>query len=132
MSSNYLEHANVTVNDPKTSADLLCRVFDWQIRWQGAAMDVGETVHVGNANSYIAFYTQSDVAAKSMNTYKVAGAANHLGIVVDDLQDVRNRVEAEGLSPGELYDYEPGLRFYFFTPDGIEIEVVSYSQATSD
>jgi len=57
----------------------------------------------------------------------VAGAANHLGIVVDNLQDIRERVEAEGLTPGELHDYEPGLRFYFFTPDGIEIEVVSYT-----
>ena len=127
MSSNYLEHANVTVNDPKLSADLLCRVFDWQIRWQGAAMDVGETVHVGTANSYIAFYTQPGVSGESIDTYKVAGAANHLGIVVDDLEEIRERVQAEGLTPGELYDYEPGQRFYFFTPDGIEIEVVSYS-----
>jgi len=127
MSSNYLEHANVTVNDPKASADLLCRVFDWQIRWQGASLDVGETVHVGNTNSYIAFYTQPDVTVKSIDTYKVAGSANHLGIVVDDLQEIRERVVAEGLTPGEIYDYEPGLRFYFFTPDDIEIEVVAYN-----
>ena len=28
-------------------------------------------------------------------------------------------------------DYEPGRRFYFFDPDGIEYEVVSYSEPRS-
>jgi len=127
MTNNYLEHANVTVSDAKATADLLCRIFDWEIRWQGTSLEVGEAVHVGNANSYISFFTQPDVAPQSIDTYKVAGATNHLGIVVDNLQDIRDRVKAEGLTPGELYDYEPGLRFYFFTSDGIEIEVVSYT-----
>ncbi|MEC7669548.1 MAG: VOC family protein, partial [Pseudomonadota bacterium] len=31
------------------------------------------------------------------------------------------------LIPHNHADYEPGKRFYFDTPDGIEIEVVSYA-----
>ena len=31
-----------------------------------------------------------------------------------------------GLTPFSHGDYEPGRRFYFFDPDGIEYEVISY------
>jgi hypothetical protein len=37
------------------------------------------------------------------------------------------RVIAAGLRPFSHADYEPGRRFYFLDPDGIEYEVVSYS-----
>ena len=36
------------------------------------------------------------------------------------------RVVAAGLVPFSHDDYEPGRRFYFLDPDGIEYEVVSY------
>jgi hypothetical protein len=32
-----------------------------------------------------------------------------------------------GLTPFAHGDYEPGRRFYFFDPNGIEFEVVSYA-----
>ena len=35
-------------------------------------------------------------------------------------------VVAAGLTPFSHADYEPGRRFYFLDPDGIEYEVVSY------
>jgi len=41
-----------------------------------------------------------------------------------DATDARGR--AEGLTPFSHGNYEPGRRFYFFDPDGIEYEVVSY------
>lgn len=126
MTSNYLEHANITVAEPEKSADLLCRIFDWEIRWQGQGMDVGHTVHVGNANSYVAFYTQPDISNDKMDSYRTLRMTNHLGIVVENFEEIHKRVVAEGLTPGQVYEYEPGRRFYFHTPDDIEIEVVSY------
>lgn len=127
MSSINLEHANVTVQDPDTSAALLCRLFDWKIRWQGDAMDNGRTVHVGSEQSYIALYTQPDVETVNVNSYAAHGQMNHLGVVVDNIEGIRERVTGEGLVITSEADYEPGLRFYFDTPDGIEIEVVSYA-----
>ena len=34
-----------------------------------------------------------------------------------------------GLEPFSHGDYEPGRRFYFLDPDGIEYEVISYGRA---
>ncbi len=50
-----------------------------------------------------------------------------MGIVVDDLDAVEQRVIAAGLTPTNHDDYEPGRRFYFDDPDGIEFEIVSYA-----
>jgi glyoxylase I family protein len=52
---------------------------------------------------------------------------NHIGVEVDDLDATEARVIAAGLTPFNHGDYEPGRRFYFFDPDGIEYEVVSYA-----
>jgi len=51
--------------------------------------------------------------------------------LVDDLAGVEHRVIASGLTPFGDDDYDPGRRFYFFDPDGIEYEIVSYSQTTA-
>ena len=128
MSTSYLEHANITVQNPNATAELLCRLFDWKIRWEGEAMEVGHTVHVGSETSYIALYTQPAASPSPVNTYSHAGSMNHLGVVVEDLDLLEARVKADGLSITSRADYEPGRRFYFDIPDGIEIEAVSYSE----
>ena len=117
----------VTVRDPDASAALLCRLFDWKVRWQGDAKDVGRTVHVGNEQSYIAFYTQPDAKSGRVDTYAAFGQMNHHGVVVDDIDKIEARVKSEGFKTKNHTDYEPGRRFYFDTSDGIEIEVVSYA-----
>jgi catechol 2,3-dioxygenase-like lactoylglutathione lyase family enzyme len=127
MSTINLEHANVTVTDPDASAALLCRLFDWKVRWEGTAMDAGRTVHVGSEDTYIALYSQPDVTSANVNSYATQGQMNHLGVVVENLNDIKQRVTGEGLIITSEADYEPGRRFYFDTPDGLEIEVVSYS-----
>jgi len=53
-----LEHVNITVGDPDHIADLLTKLFDWEVRWSGASMNNGYTVHVGSDQSYIALYTR--------------------------------------------------------------------------
>ena len=35
MTNATLEHGNITVSDPDQTADRLCKLFDWRIRWQG-------------------------------------------------------------------------------------------------
>lgn len=121
-----LEHVNVTVADPATSADLLCRLFGWRIRWQGPGMTTGRTIHVGGDDSYVALFTYGDARPSREESYRTIAGLNHIAVVVDDLDATEARVKAAGLTPMNHADYEPGRRFYFDTPDGIEIEVVSY------
>ena len=91
---------------------------------------LGYTVHIGTETSYIAVYSGSNPAQtvpKEDASYETRGALNHIGVVVDDLDAVEAKVTALGLKAHSHADYEPGRRFYFHDPDGVEIEVVSYN-----
>jgi len=125
MTSLRLEHVNVTVRDPKRTAAILMDVFGWHVRWAGEARDGGHTIHVGSGEHYMALYTGRDETYSDEDFIK-GRPLNHVGVEVDDLDATEARVVAAGLTPFSHGDYEPGRRFYFFDPDGIEYEVVSY------
>ena len=122
----YLEHANVTVSDPKATAAMLHDIFDWKTRWEGASKNAGYSVHVGSDTSYVALYTPPQTEAVETNSYTRVGGLNHLAVVVDRLDAVEAKVKAAGYETHSHADYEPGRRFYFHDRDGIEIEVVQY------
>ncbi len=126
MAAGILEHANFSVSDPQRTADMLCALFDWRIRWSGASIHDGHTMHVGGQDSYLAIYARDDMRKAVPNDYRTVGAMNHIGVVVDDLDAVEARVVAAGFRTTNHGDYEPGRRFYFHDHDGIEFEVVSY------
>lgn len=128
MATARLEHINYTVANPQQHAELLCRLFDWHIRWSGDAIHDGQTVHVGSDTSYVALYRHADSEKATTQSHDRFGGLNHLGVVVDDLDATEQRVISEGLEPHSHADYEPGRRFYFHTSDGVEIEVVSYEK----
>ena len=125
MSALRLEHVNVTVSDPERVAALLEDLFDWRIRWRGAAASGGHTIHVGADAFYVALYRPPNGAATQFGKGQ---PLNHIGVEVDDLDATEARVVAAGLKPFSHGDYHPGRRFYFLDPDGIEYEVVSYAR----
>lgn len=125
MASPRIEHVNVTVSDPERAARLMTEVFGWQVRWQGPARDGGRTIHIGSPDHYVALYTGRDVAYTA-DDFAKGRPLNHIGVEVDDLAATEARVVAAGLEPFNHGDYEPGRRFYFLDPDGIEYEIVSY------
>ena len=128
MSKSVLEHVNLTVSDPKATANMLCDLFDWQIRWSGDAKLGGVTYHVGEEDTYLAIYTlhghDTDAAPEFA---RVRGGLNHIGVLVEDLSQAEQRVIAAGFKPHSHGDYEPGRRFYFDDADGIEYAIVSYA-----
>ena len=126
MTQARLEHVNITVEDPGKTADCLCMLFDWHIRWRGEAIHGGETIHVGADDNYIAVYSKGD-NGEAPDSYSTVGGLNHIGVVVDDLEDAEKRVMKAGYMPHSHADYEPGRRFYFHDENGMEYEVVSYS-----
>ena len=126
MPGAFIEHVNVTVRDPERSAQLMHDLFGWNIRWQGPAISGGRSIHVGDDRFYMAFYTK-DGANTPDEAFRKGRPLNHVGIVVDDLDDAERRVIAAGLEPFNHGDYEPGRRFYFFDFDGTEFELVSYA-----
>lgn len=127
----HLEHVNITVSDPKKTAAMLAELFGWKTRWEGEAMaGAGYTMHVGTDDSYVAIYSGADpkqTVPKADASYQTRGAMNHIGVVVDDLDQVEERVKVLGFDPRSHADYEPGRRFYFEDSDGVEFEVISYA-----
>ena len=126
MTNAFLEHVNITVSDPDKTAMLLCEVFGWRIRWQGGAISDGKSIHVGEEKSYIAIYTPNSALSPANNTYTNQAGLNHIGIVVDDIDDIEQRVINAGYKPHNHGDYEPGKRFYFRDENEVEFEVISY------
>lgn len=125
MPAIRIEHVNLTVSNPERSAALLSAIFGWRERWRGPAQLGGFTIHLGDKSCYIALYTGPD--GEHADAHWTKGVPlNHVGVEVDDLAATEARVIAAGLAPFSHGDYEPGQRFYFFDPDGIEWEVISY------
>jgi catechol 2,3-dioxygenase-like lactoylglutathione lyase family enzyme len=128
VSSPRIEHVNITLSDPKRTSDLMKRLFDWHVRWSGPAQNGGHTIHVGSNDHYVALYAGGDTA-KVAEVSPEGRPLNHIGIEVDDLDAAEARVIAAGLKPFSHADYEPGRRFYFLDPDGIEYAVLRYPNA---
>ncbi len=127
MTAAMLEHTNFTVSDPKSTAQWMCDLFGWKIRWQGDAKNGGYTIHVGTDTHYVAVYAPPGTANRQTeDNYKTVGGLNHLAVVVDDLDSTEKAVIAAGFKTENHADYEPGRRFYFHDHDGIEFEVVQY------
>ncbi|MBB4097272.1 VOC family protein [Sphingomonas kyeonggiensis] len=125
MSQPYIEHVNITVRSPERAAKLLGDLFDWHIRWEGPARDGGRTIHVGDERTYLAVYAPPE--APDQSTFEKGKPLNHVGILVDDLDEIERRVMKAGLIPFAHADYDPGRRFYFLDHDGTEFEIVSYA-----
>lgn len=120
-----IEHVNVTASDGAATAQMLCDVFGWRMRWEGPATIGGYTRHVGDDSSYVAIWQAPEDDERSGHGGS-AGRFNHVGVVVNDLKATERRVLEAGLRPYNHGDYEPGRRFYFLDGDGVEYEVVSY------
>jgi len=124
MPKGQLEHANLSVTQPERSAELFKQLLGWHERWKGPSQLNGWTIHVGNETTYLALYTGDHVKGE----YSKGQPLNHVGLLVDDLDEAERIVVAAGLEPYGHDDYEPGKRFYFFDWDGIEFEIVSYPE----
>jgi len=122
MAQGRVEHVNLTVSDIERSADFFEKLLGWRQRWRGPSKNGGETIHVGEDDTYVAFYTDRRDRVADVEL----GPLNHVGLLVDDLDAAERVVVAHGLEPFNHGDYEPGRRFYFFDWDGIEFEVIAY------
>lgn len=125
-----LEHANITVKDAGATAKWMAELFDWTVRWEGASIHHGYSVHVGgpdlSGDSYLALYSPAGSAMPGEDSYQTANGLNHIAVIVDDLDATERQVKALGYETHSHADYAPGRRFYFKEENGLEIEVVSY------
>ena len=55
----------------------------------------------------------------------MVGQMNHIGVLVNNLDETEEKVKSVGFTPVSYADYEPGRRFYFYDVAGVEFEVIS-------
>ena len=127
-----LEHTNISVKDPDKTAELMCQLFNWKIRWSGASMDEGYTVHVGNQQSYLALYTNPNIKENTERNYTDSNNLNHIGVVVEDLDAHKEKAKQLGLKPKNFRDYKYCNSFYGVDEYGLELEVICYRPAHYD
>ncbi len=120
----YLEHANVTVKDLEQSIDFYRDLLDFEVRWRGTVSSGNPAAHVGTDRFYLALFEASRTGEVS-HDYETPGL-NHVGFVVDDLDEKRRRLANLGFETHLEGDYEPGRRLSFYDPSGLEVELVEY------
>ena len=121
----FLEHVNFTVSDLQRSIDFYTQLFGFEVRWKGSLSDGRAAAHVGDGQQYLALFEAPEPGRES-NDYLAVGV-NHFGLVVESLDVMAERLAKLGVQPTPEQDYEPGRRFYFFDPDGVEVELVEYT-----
>ena len=132
---SYVEHANLTVSNLDAAIDFLTTAlpdFEVRKRW---VIDDKEWAHIGTDTTYLALNTPLD--AKSLSPERpdqehqmYAVGFNHVGFVVGDVSDVRNRLlaasHARGYNAGEIIEHPHRRSVYFLDRDGNEFEFMQY------
>lgn len=124
-SAIYLEHVNVTVKDLDQSIDFYRSLLDFDVRWRGTVSSGSPAAHVGSDGFYLAMFEATGDG--EVNRDYASPGLNHIGFVVNDLDDKRRRLTGLGIETHLEGDYDPGRRLYFFDPSGLEVELVEYS-----
>ncbi|MEM7410935.1 MAG: VOC family protein [Myxococcota bacterium] len=132
-----IEHVNLTVHDLERSIAFYRHVFGWDVRWRGEILNTTRTApaaHVGVQDGpYLALFEAEAEAEREagepLRSSYAAPGVNHFAVEVEALEPILARLPAAGTRVHLEMDYEPGRRAYFYDPDGIEIEIVSYAAA---
>ena len=125
----FIEHVNLTVTNLQRSLDFYHKLFGWTTRWRGQTATGRPAAHVGDEHCYIALF-EGETTGRAGIDYDAVGF-NHVGVVVESLDEMQRRLAALGVEHSEEPDYEPGRRVYFTDPDGIEVELVQYELAAT-
>ncbi len=128
LNTIYLEHANVTVKDLDQSIDFYRNLLGLEVRWRGTVSSGSPAAHIGSGDFYLALFEASR-GGEVDHDYESPGL-NHVGFVVSNLDEKKRHLSKLGIDIHLEGDYEPGRRFYFYDPSGLEVELVEYSAGT--
>jgi lactoylglutathione lyase len=114
-------HVTISVRDLDESVDFYARV-----------VGLAETRRFESGKSRIAFLgsgaTQVELVQNSDGKEPSFGSDFSLGFAADSLDELRQRLVAEGHDPGETISPNPDVRFFFVNdPNGVRIQFVENS-----
>ena len=121
----YLEHANITVNNLKAAIAFFTTAFP-HFKIRGGGKGEREWVHLGDDETYLALNQTTKNQTPEEKNYNRVGI-NHLGFVVNNVEEIAQRL----LANGYLRDYPKQIekfriRDYFADEEGNQYEFVQY------
>ncbi len=122
-----IEHINLTVANVDRALSFLTAAFpDWKLRHRDAG-ERGDWLHYGDDTFYIGLDTAVDITRSGRRPYHDLGF-NHVGLIVDDLDGIRQRLKAAGFEETmTAFDHPHRRRAYWLDQDRNEWEFTEYS-----
>ena len=123
-----LEHANLCVSDIDGMIKFLQTALpDFIIRHDETDNDSDRWVHIGNDKTYITLNNSTQKDSSDWAPYSGKPGVNHLGYMVDNVEQTRNRLRAGGYIESTVENNHPfRKRLYFCDPEGRDWEFVEY------
>ena len=123
-----LEHANLCVSDIDGMIKFLQTAHpDFIIRYDETDTDGDRWVHIGNHKTYIALNNSTQKDSSDWAPYSRMPGVNHLGYMVDSVEQVRSRLLASGYIESTVENNHPfRKRLYFYDSEGRDWEFVEY------
>ena len=124
--STQLEHTNLCVSDIDGMIKFLQTALpDFVIRYDKT--DTDRWVHIGNEKTYIALNNSTQKDSSDWAPYSGMPGVNHLGYMVDSVEQVRIRLQDAGYIESTVENNHPfRKRLYFYDPEGRDWEFVEY------
>jgi catechol 2,3-dioxygenase-like lactoylglutathione lyase family enzyme len=124
-----LEHANITVMDLDRAVEFFTTAFPHFVVRGGGEADRGtwkeRWLHLGTDSMYIALVEPS-IASRAERRPERETGINHVGFVVDDVNDIMQKMERAGHKHALVDERPARRRLYVTDDDGITWEFVQY------
>ena len=124
-----IEHANITVPDIDAAGDFLTTIFpDLEVMHEATAPTGVRWMHLGVGETYLALESPHDnTRSATLNPRYQNYGINHLGLIVEDMDAAKARLEAKGYREGHIPEVTPArIQWYFYDSAGMEWELVEY------
>jgi hypothetical protein len=100
---------------------------DFIIRHDETDTDGDRWVHIGNNKTYIALNNSTQKDSSEWAPYSGKPGVNHLGYIVDSVEQVRSRLQSAGYIESTVENNHPfRKRLYFYDSEGRDWEFVEY------
>lgn len=130
-----LEHINLRVPSIAKTQEFLAAAFpDFRVRGSGYSPTYGCWSHFGNDDYYLALLQAEKPGSESPRPiepfdYDDAYRLMHVGLVVEDVEELMQRLEQRGYEPDQTGDLDSNphrRRVYYLDDNGMEWEFVQY------
>ena len=123
------DHVNLTVVDIERATEFLTLAFpDFRVRGGGES-DHGDRhdkwIHLGTDDLYVCLNETTEVRKVARNGTEETGL-NHVGFIVDDVDDLLHKYEALGLKCAPTDETPSRKRLYVTDHDALTWEFVEY------